>query len=66
MLIYQGANLSRHSINLQLNGVVLGVHVDVADGKTDTGASHSASGSHPAVLILVINSVILTDQRSSR
>lgn len=33
MLIDQAAKLSRHSINPQLNGVVPGIHVDVADEK---------------------------------
>lgn len=33
MLIDQAAKPSRHSINPQLNGVVPGIHVDVADEK---------------------------------
>lgn len=65
MLIYLVAKLDWHSINLQLNSVVLVIHVDVAD-KKQTQALHLQLPGHPAILILIINNVILTDPRSSR
>lgn len=63
MLICLGGKLDRHSINPQLNGVVLVVHVDVAD-EEQTQVRHTQLPDHPALLILITDNVILTDRRS--
>lgn len=65
MLIYLVAKLDQCSINLQLNSVVLVIHVDVADEK-QTQVHHTQLPDHPADLILIINNIILTDLQSSR
>lgn len=65
MLIYLVAKLDQCSINLQLNSVVLVIHVDVADEK-QTQVHHTHLPDHPADLILIINNIILTDLQSSR
>ena len=65
MLIYLCANLDRLSINLQLNSLVVVIHVDVADGE-HTRVHHTQIPDHPAPPLLIINNVILTDRRLSR
>lgn len=64
MLIDLVANLEWHSVNLQLDSVVVVIHVNVADEK-QTQVYHTQLPAQPATFTLMRNNVALTGLQSS-
>lgn len=64
MLIDLVANLEWHSVNLQLDSVVVVIHVNVTDEK-QTQAYHTQLPDQPAIFTFMSNNVALTGLQSS-
>lgn len=64
MLIDLGANLEWHSVNLQLDSVVVVIHINVTDEK-QTQVYHTQLPDQPAIFTFMSNNVALTGLQSS-